>query len=151
MANAACISLALQMSLIEELRRRFFKRRTSYVVPSLFYIVYCATGCRNIFIPDRHLDYVTDEFFKELYTGYAKSDVRSPLPWWDCDDRARDLWCYIRYVAMFKYRQNVAFGMLWTEGHALCLYVTPEPSVRFIEPANGRLTGIYSRVRFVIF
>ena len=139
------------MSLIEELRRRFFKRRTSYVVPSLFYIVYCATGCRNIFIPDRHLDYLDDRTFKDMFAKFIKASVDVTLPFYDCDDRARSLWNFVRNDGIFSMKKNLAFGMLWTERHALCLYVTPEPSVRFIEPANGRLTGIYSRVRFVIF
>lgn len=136
------------MGLIDVLRRRFFHRYTRiHSPPALYYIVYAATGCRNIYIPDRHLDYVPDELFVQLYTGYENN--QSPL--WDCDDRARSLWCHIRNEALTKYRKNLAFGMLWTERHALCLYVTPETEVRFIEPMNGRPTIVHSRVRFIIF
>jgi len=118
--------------------------------PSLAYVVYQATGCRRVEVPDKHMDLPTDSDMKR-WLAYDKTDKK---PYenevWDCDDFARNCWNNIRNMAL-KEGKNIAFALTWSQGHALNLYVNNNRQVIFIEPQTDRQTSVHSALRFVIF
>jgi len=118
--------------------------------PSLFSIVYKATGCKNIHIPDKHL-YLPTNFDMKRWLSIDKTDKKEYRPEiWDCDDSARTVWNNIRNIALNE-GKNIAFALIWTTSHALNLYVNNELKVVYIEPQTDLETTIHSKPRFVIF
>jgi hypothetical protein len=118
--------------------------------PSLSSIVYQATGCKAVHIPDKHMDLPTDSDMKRwlAYDQTDKEQYVAELK--DCDDFARNVWNNIRNMAI-KEGKNIAFAIIWTQAHALNLYVNNNRQVVFIEPQTDKRTSIHSVPRFVIF
>jgi len=118
--------------------------------PSLTSIIYQATRCREVHVPDKHMDLPTDSDMKR-WLAYDKTDkIPYETEVWDCDDSARNCWNNIRNMAL-KEGKNIAFGIVWTQAHALNIYVNNNRQVIFIEPQTDKQTSVHSAIRFVIF
>ena len=118
--------------------------------PSLTSVVYRATGCREVHVPDRHMDLPTDSDITRWLAADQTDKKEYVSENWNCDDFARNCWNNIRNMAL-KEGKNIAFALTWSQGHALNLYVNNNQQVIFIEPQTDKRTSVHSALRFVLF
>ncbi|RLG33693.1 hypothetical protein DRN97_04435 [Methanosarcinales archaeon] len=138
------------MSLLDELKRKLGKRKKH--TPSLAHIIHKSTQCpySRIFIPDRILDPVSHADAQQFLSLDITDRKKHAPELYDCDDFARNLYNNARNYGLTK-GKNWAWGLIWTQRHALCLYVTSQYEVVFIEPQTDKKTSILSPARFVLF
>lgn len=136
------------MSLIDELREKI---KGTEKQPTLASIIRKATGCplAHIFISDRHLDLCTDEEVQEFLAKDLTEKEEYIAELFDCEQFSFMLFCSAKKYFARK-RKNVAFGVIWTANHALCLFVNQEMKVKYIEPQNDQIVSIHSKPRLVI-
>ena len=135
------------MSLLEKLRERIRDKKQ----PTLKSLIRKATRCRNIYIPDKHMDLVDDadaqEFLKQDLTNRETYVIER----FDCDDYGRNVYNNARNYGLNVKKKNWCWAEIWTANHALNLYVNQDMKVVFIECQTDEKTSIYSRARFVKF
>ena len=136
------------MSLLDDLREKLKKENKPHSLKSL---LRRQTGCRHIFIPDKHLELVDDadaaEFLKQDIT-----DREAYIPErFNCDDFARNVHNRARNYGLKRKNKNWAWAEIWVHSHALNLYVNSDMEVVFIECQTDEKTQIHSRPRFILF
>ena len=135
------------MSLLDDLRKRIGKKKQ----PTLKSLIKKATHCRNIYIPDKHMDLVNERDAKE-FLEQDHIDHGSYIPeLWDCDDFARNLHNNARNYGLKVKKLNWCWANIWIRRHALNLYVTEDFKVVFIEPQTDEETTIEAKTIFVNF
>jgi len=138
------------MSFLDDLRKRLKERWQTKKTTSLSFILRKETGCRQVYIPDRHLDLLRkedvwtflfiDRTDKKEYAGEE----------WDCDDFARELYCRAKNHFLEKRGLNAAFGLLWTQGHGFNFFVDLDRKVWFIEPQTDAVIPLITKPRFML-
>ncbi len=138
------------MSFLDELRKRLKERWQSSKTTSLGFILRKATGCRNIYIPDRHLDLLRKEDVMTFLWIDKTNGKEYEEEVWDCDDYARDLYCRAKNHFAEKRGLNAAFGLVWTRYHAFNFFVDNDRNVLFIEPQTDAFVSLITKPRFML-
>lgn len=138
------------MSFLDELRKRLKELEQASKPTSLEYILRKQTGCRRIYIPDRHLNVLRKEDVM-TFLWLDKTDKKEyKVEVWDCDDFARELYCRAKNYFWEKYNLNAAFGFLWTIHHAFNFFVDTHRTVQFIEPQTDAFIRLPGRPQFML-
>ena len=140
------------MGLLEKLKKKLKKGKKQ---PTLKRLLRKQTGCRNIFIRDKHIDPITDDEFDE----FLKVDNSHKLEWeeegFDCDDIS--LLFLVKAKEWFwKYKKkNAGIGWIWSEllegNHAFIFYVRkPDYKCVFFKPQIHERFSLHSRPGFML-
>ena len=135
------------MSLLDDLRKRIGKKKQ----PTLKSLIKKATHCRNIYIPDKHMDLVDDADAQEFLIQDLTDRETYVVERFNCDDFARNVYNNARNYGLKTKKKNWCWAEIWVATHALNLYVNQDMKVVFIECQTDEKTPIHSRARFVKF
>lgn len=142
--------MGVLMSFLDDLREYFKRKRQATKPYSLSYVLRKRTGCRNIYIGDKRLDLLTEQEVTEFLRIDQEDKDEYVYDRWDCDDFARSLYCNAKSYFSGLYKKNAAFGLLWTQRHALCFFIDKDLTVHYIEPQNDQYIDLPSKPLFMI-
>jgi len=82
-------------------------------------------------VPDKNYDAVRNGVMSILIRTYREDQKRYIVEEWDCDDIARDFWCFAKRVVSDTTEKNGIVGRVIFRDHAEIIYVEKEPDTRF--------------------
>ncbi|MBE9594791.1 MAG: hypothetical protein IMF19_15075 [Proteobacteria bacterium] len=83
------------------------------------------TGCsyHRMIVPDKNYDSVVPGMMHHLIKVYSEDQKKYSGEEWDCDDIARDFWCFAKRVKSNATKENKIVGRVIFPDHAEIIYV----------------------------
>lgn len=109
----------------------------------------------RMIVPDKYYDTVRGGMMRTLVDLYKEDQERHRDENWDCDDIARDFWCYAKRVIKGPRNENGIVGRVIFPDHAEIIYVktrvlpTALDHVYYIDQRDWNIRKPYKKPKWI--